>query len=106
VVDPEKGHGYGMNGIWPDALKSWMLKRGLLAKPAGINRFQVENRAAENSCPLRYSTARGMYLEGSAIRPDVIQILTVDGRCLAACNGTMAGDFGCRCRCGIIGIAL
>jgi hypothetical protein len=35
-----------------------------------------------------------MYLEGSSIRPDVIQVLTVDGRCLAACNGAIAGNFG------------
>jgi acetyl esterase/lipase len=94
VVDPGKGHGYGMNGIWPDALKNWMLKRGLLVKPEGTNEFQVTKRTAENSYPLRYSTTRGMYLEGSAIRPDVIQILTVDGRCLAACNGAIAGNFG------------
>jgi predicted esterase len=93
VVDPGKGHAYGMNGIWPNALKNWMLKRGLLNKAVGTEHFQTKKRCGENRGILRYSTARGIYFAHGMIRPDAIQVLAIDGTCLARCNGTSAGDF-------------
>jgi acetyl esterase/lipase len=32
VVDPGKGHGYGMNGIWPPILLSWLKAHGIIQK--------------------------------------------------------------------------
>ena len=93
VVEPGKNHGYGMDGLWPDALKNWMLKRGLLTKPVGTEPFQTRKRDSENRCFLRYSPARGIYIDGSMIRPDMARILSLDGTCLATYTGTSAGDF-------------
>jgi hypothetical protein len=100
VVDPGKGHAYGMNGIWPNALKNWMLKRDLLNKAVGTEHFQTKKRCGENRGILRYSTARGIYFAHGTIRPDAIQVLTLDGTCLASYNGTSAGDFSWKPRIG------
>jgi acetyl esterase/lipase len=98
VVDPGKGHAYGMAGIWPDALKNWMLKRGLLTKQVGIEQFQAKRRPVEHWGSVRYSPTRGIYFTRSTIQPDVVQVLTLSGACLASYNGTIAGDFSWKSR--------
>jgi hypothetical protein len=100
VVEPGKNHGYGMDGIWPDALKNWMLKRGLLTKPVGTGPFQAKKRSVESICSMRYSPARGIYIARSMVRPDVIRILTIVGTCLATYTGTLAGEFSWKPRTG------
>jgi len=93
VVDPGQGHGYGMNGIWPNALKNWMLKRGLLTKPVVTERFRTKNRFVDNIETVRYSPDRGIYIAHGAVHPNRIQILNIGGACLAGYTGACTSDF-------------
>jgi acetyl esterase/lipase len=93
VVDPGKGHGYGMWGIWPDALKNWMLKRGLLAKTVGTESVPKDKSPVENKVCLRYSAAKGIFIGRGLIHPDIVRIFSVDGRCLVSVAGAAAGNF-------------
>ena len=93
VVDPGKGHGYGMAGLWPDALKNWMEKRGLLEIPIATERFHATTHRRERSGFMRYSPARGVYFAGNSIRPDEIKVFTIDGTCLTSHCGVSGEDF-------------
>jgi acetyl esterase/lipase len=91
VVDPGKGHGYGMSGIWPAALKTWMGKRGLLEKtPVQVNREGFRGKSIVPASYVRYSAGKGFHLAGSGTGPDCVRIFSIDGRCTATFRGALA----------------
>ncbi len=94
VVEPGKGHGYGIWGDWPGALKSWMQKRGLLTKSVVVaNRPQLLNHSQEKLMSLRYSKGRGITIISTMKHPDAIEVLSPDGRCLVSVAGQATDNF-------------
>jgi hypothetical protein len=87
VVDPGKGHGYGMNGIWPEALKNWLKKRGLLEMPVTVEPKQIAMVNRHPNVTIRYSQDRGLEINYGTDQPEAIDLFSPDGRCVARYSG-------------------
>lgn len=87
VVDPGKAHGYGMNGIWPEALKNWLKKRGLLEKPVSIEPEQMAGNLVHSGVTIQFSANDGININIGTSHPVTVQIFLPDGRCVARYTG-------------------
>lgn len=94
VVDPGKAHGYGMDGIWPGALKNWMLNPGLLPEVrVHAKQMRQSKEIVQERMSPRYSVIKGIYLPKTTVYPDRIQIFTIDDICQISRAGSAAGNF-------------
>lgn len=62
VVEPGKNHSFGMDWAWPNALKDWMQKRGLLNNTVSLQGFPEKARSRENRAVVGFAPVKGIYL--------------------------------------------
>jgi acetyl esterase/lipase/lysophospholipase L1-like esterase len=87
VVDPGKGHGYGMGGIWPEALKNWLKNRGLLDIKVAVEPRQVITQSQQKQVTLQYSRNRGIEINSGTDNAETVELFLPDGRCMGRYTG-------------------
>jgi acetyl esterase/lipase len=85
VVDPGKGHGFGMAGIWPDSLLAWLKTRGIIS--AGVNvRFKPDKRYQHSPIAVQTSSEKGLRI---SFQNGVLHRVTI-----YSITGKRVADFG------------
>jgi acetyl esterase/lipase/lysophospholipase L1-like esterase len=82
MIDPGKGHGYGMAGLWPDTLLTWMKSTGIIATTGIASPLQNKQGPA----PLFISKAvpgKGIRFIFKSAMPHKLTIYSVTGKRVA-----------------------
>jgi hypothetical protein len=85
VVDPGKGHGFGMAGIWPDSLLAWLKTRGIIS--AGVNvRFKPDKHYQHSPVAVQTSSEKSLRI---SFQNGVLHRVTI-----YSITGKRVADFG------------
>jgi acetyl esterase/lipase len=93
VVDPGKGHGFGMGGIWPPILISWLKGHGIITKPTAVADGHAARRQAATTFSAMLIPHQGIRITVSSSSVKRVEIFSISGRQIAAINVTGAKEF-------------
>jgi acetyl esterase/lipase len=80
MVDPGKGHGYGMAGIWPDTLLAWMRTTGIISESAGIKMPECNQIRHEAFMKVRSVRGKGLFISFLDRSPHRIIMYSISGK--------------------------